>query len=308
MKNILKIEHNRESQPNIYSRFMFEARKIIFGKDHELKLALAAFLGRGHVLIEDIPGMGKTTFVSCIAKILGLRMSRVQFTNDLLPSDILGASIYDPKTGEFRFSQGPIFAEIIMGDELNRASPKSQSAFLQAMEEHAVSIDGKLHELPNPFFIIATQNPHTQVGTHLLPESQLDRFLMKFSLGYPSRKFETEMLKGGSPRDNLDQLTSLFTKSELIKIQDQVKEIHISNVVVEYVQEILIRARVKSYPLSPRAGLQLIQAAKAWAFLSDRAFVIPEDIQDIAGPVLAHRIPRAEASTIQQLLTEIAVP
>jgi len=307
MKNLLKIENAAEVK-NIYSDFILEARKVIYGKDHELKLALATFLGRGHLLIEDIPGMGKTTFVSSISKILGLKMSRVQFTNDLLPADILGANIYDPKRAEFYFNQGPIFAEIILGDELNRASPKSQSAFLQAMEERAVSIDGKLHQLPNPFFIIATQNPHTQVGTHSLPESQLDRFLMKFSLGYPGREYETEMLKGGNPRERIEGLKSLFTKQELLKIQEYINHIHVSDAIIEYVQNILEHARIKKFPLSPRAGLLLIQAAKAWSYLNDRSYVIPEDIQDIANPVLAHRIPKADSHTIEHLLSEIQVP
>lgn len=307
MANVLKIE-NRPGNNDICSRFITEAGKVVYGKDHELKLALATLLARGHLLIEDIPGMGKTTFVSCMAKLLGLKLSRVQFTNDLLPSDIIGASIYDPKSGEFRFTQGPIFAEVVLGDELNRASPKSQSAFLQAMEERAVSIDGKIHSLPNPFFIIATQNPQSQIGTHPLPESQLDRFLMKFSLGYPDRESESELLKGGNPRDRIEQLPILFSKEELLQIQKEVDQVHVSDAIVEYVQEILIQARVKNYPLSPRAGLLLLQAAKAWAFLNNRAFVIPEDIQDIATPALSHRIPRAEPTTISKLIADVPVP
>lgn len=307
MKNIVKLEP-KAAHRNILQQILTEAGKVIFGKDHELKLALAAFLAKGHLLIEDIPGMGKTTFVSCLAQLLGLRMNRIQFTNDLLPADILGSNVFDTKSSEFRFVHGPIFSEIVLGDELNRASPKSQSAFLQAMEERTVSIDGKVIELPNPFFIIATQNPNTQIGTYPLPESQLDRFLMRFSIGYPDRKSESDLLKGGNPRDRIASLPHVLTKSDLLKIQDEVSRVHVSDALIEYVQDILTTARATQLPLSPRAGLLLLQAARAWAYLEDRSHVIPEDIQDVALPVLSHRVPTGQAGTVANLMAEVKVP
>jgi MoxR-like ATPase len=310
MDNALKITTDKSNKTETlhFKKFIEEARRVIYGKDHELKLAFAVLLARGHLLIEDIPGMGKTTFVSCLAKLLGLKMNRIQFTNDLLPADILGANIFDPKTNEFRFVRGPIFAEIVLGDELNRASPKSQSAFLQAMEERTVSIDGKSHALPDPFFIIATQNPQSQVGTYALPESQLDRFLMRISLGYPNRSAETELLKGGNPRDRIENLPQVLSREQLLKTQQVVAQVHASEAIIHYVQELLIQARAQNHPLSPRAGLLLLQAARAWAYIDGREYLIPEDIQDVASPVLTHRLAKANESTIEKLITEIPVP
>ncbi len=307
MENVVKI-HSPGQHQKKFQTFLNEAKKVVFGKDQELKLALAALIARGHLLIEDIPGMGKTTFVTCISQLLGLKMSRIQFTNDLLPADILGANIFDQKTQEFRFLQGPIFAEIVLGDELNRASPKSQSAFLQAMEERHVSIDGKLHNLPEMFCIIATQNPNTQIGTYPLPESQLDRFLMRLSLGYPDRAAEAELLKGGDPRQKIAQLPAVFSHSELRRLQNDVAAIHASSALIDYTQDILSTARAKNYPLSPRAGLLLLQAARAWAMLDARDHVMPEDIQDVAGPVLSHRLPHTRTSAISELIAEVRVP
>lgn len=307
MKNVAELEKSLISN-EVLPQFFASAKKIIFGKENELKLALAALLAKGHLLIEDMPGMGKTTFVSCLAQLLGLKMSRIQFTNDLLPTDILGANIYDAKTGEFKFLPGPIFAEIVLGDELNRASPKSQSAFLQAMEERHVTIDGKTHMLPNPFFIIATQNPNTQIGTHPLPESQLDRFLMKLSLGYPSRDAENELLKGGDPRVLIADIKPIFTRHRLLATQEAVNLVTASSALIEYVQDLLLQARSTGLALSPRSGLLLLQAARAWAYLDSRQHILPEDIQDVAGHVLSHRLPNTQPQAIQELIKSVRVP
>ncbi len=284
------------------NRLFSEMDHIILGKNHQLKLVLVALLSEGHILIEDIPGVGKTTLVKLMAQALGLRTRRIQFTNDLLPSDILGTSIFDSSSKTFRFHPGPIFSEIVIADELNRATPKTQSACLQAMEERKVSIDGVTHELPKPFFLVATQNPREQIGTYSLPESQLDRFLMRIEIGFPDRKSENELLKGESRADLLDRLEPILNTTQLLDLQQQAKKIHVSDNLVRYVQDILDYSRSQSdrhYGLSPRAGLAIIAASRSWAFLDGRHMVLPEDVQAIGPSVIGHRLNRSEDSNFK---------
>lgn len=306
MLNVMKNQDNVNIA--ILETIIPEVSKVIFGKNHELKLALACILARGHLLIEDVPGVGKTTFVMSLAKVLGLEMNRIQFTNDLLPADVLGSNLFDQKTGTFKFHKGPIFAEVVLGDELNRASPKSQSAFLQAMEERMVSIDGTTYQLPDPFFIFATQNPQSQVGTNPLPESQLDRFLFCLSLGYPSQESERALLLGGNPREKIKEMPSLLNGAAIKSLQSQTDKIAASIHLIKYVQNILAEGRSRNLNLSPRAGLQWIQAAKAWALLEKRSMVLPEDIKTLAVPVLVHRIANQDKNTIDQLIRDVNVP
>lgn len=293
------------SGKTVCENFLREAGKVIFNKDNELRLSLICFLAQGHLLIEDIPGVGKTTFVKTINKILGLKFGRVQFTNDLLPSDILGVSIYDSESKKFRFHKGPIFAEHVLIDELNRATPKTQSALLQAMEEKHISIDGETLHLPEPFFLIATQNPRYQVGTFSLPESQLDRFMMRIQLGYPGLAAEKTLLMGADVSARLASVDTIFTLKELLELQKHVASIHVSEDVATYVQNILENSRKQQKDvlgLSPRAGLSLIAAAKAAAFLEGRDAVYPEDVQIVAASVFNHRISNVN-STFQHANT-----
>lgn len=307
MSLLFNIGKKKADNP-LLNEFFDEARKVIHGKERELRLALSALLARGHILIEDLPGMGKTTFVMVLAQLTGMKMSRIQFTNDLLPSDVLGANIYEPQNQKFRFHPGPIFSNIVLGDELNRASSKSQSAFLQAMEERAVTVEGTTHPLPEPFFIIATQNPQTQVGTHALPESQLDRFLMKISLGYPDRQSEFDILKNGDPRNQIKNLKIVLNRDVLLQQQQLVEKVHTSKALIEYVQDLLIASRSGKSGLSPRAGIMLLSSAKAWAHLSGRDLVLPEDIQDIAVATWAHRLPTQSEAEIRTLIEHVKVP
>lgn len=269
------------------------ARRIIVGKDREVRLALTCLLANGHLLIEDLPGVGKTTFVMMLARLAGLELRRIQFTNDLLPSDILGTHIYDTAKNTFQFQQGPIFGEIVLGDELNRATPKTQSAFLQAMEEHQITLDGKTYKLPDPFFLIATQNPSQQIGTFPLPESQLDRFMMKIRINYPDRAAEKQMLTQGDSRHEIQNVKPAFTKAQLLGWQKEVPQVFASEHLIEYVQDLLARSREMNPTmagLSPRAGILLLQAARASAFIEGRKMVLPEDIQFVAGSVMSHRL------------------
>lgn len=280
-------------------RFLLEAGRVILGKDREIRLTLCCLLADGHLLIEDIPGVGKTTLVKVFAKALGLRTSRIQFTNDMLPADILGSSIYDPERRQFIFHSGPIFAELILADELNRATPKTQSACLQAMEEHRVSVDGQTHDLPNPFFLIATQNPRQQIGTFPLPESQLDRFLMRIELGYPSRDAEKRLLLGEDRADALEKLEPMFTTAELIELQRRARAVHVSEAIVGYIQDLVEQSRVRAGQrgLSPRGALCLVRASQSWAFLDRRDMVLPEDVQAVCISVMSHRLNPVEDLT-----------
>ncbi|WP_431065483.1 AAA family ATPase [Methylotuvimicrobium sp.] len=269
------------------------ANRIILGKQHQIRLALCCLLARGHLLIEDIPGVGKTTLAHTLAKLLGLNYQRIQFTSDILPADIIGASIFDPEERSFKFHPGPIFNQMILADEINRSTPKAQSALLEAMEEQQVTVEGKTYHLPSPFFVIATQNPAHQIGTFPLPESQLDRFLMRIELGYPNRNAERELLSGQSRYHLIENLQTELPPEQLKNIQQLVNTVHVSSALLDYLQNIITFTReFPDYPcgLSPRAGLSLLNAAKAWAFMDSRDAVLPEDVQAVLPSVAGHRL------------------
>lgn len=267
--------------------------QILLGKEVQVRLALTCLLARGHLLIEDLPGMGKTTLSHALARVLGLSFQRIQFTSDLLPGDVLGTSVFDKDTGQFVFHPGPIFAELVLADEINRATPKSQSALLEAMEEGQVTIEGATRPLPEPFFVIATQNPVTQGGTFALPESQLDRFLMRLSLGYPGRAAEKALLLGEARRDLLPRLEPVLDPHELVALQAEVPHIHASDALVDYVLRLVEATRSQpafALGLSPRGSLGLLAAARAWALLAGRDYAIPEDVQAVLPSVAGHRL------------------
>ena len=266
---------------------------VLLGKDEKVRLALACMLARGHLLIEDLPGMGKTTFAHALAAALGITYKRVQFTSDLLPADIIGTRIYDPETRQFSLHPGPVFTQLLLADEINRSSPKTQSALLEAMEEQQVSIDGTGYALPDPFFVIATQNPMHQAGTYPLPESQLDRFLIQISLGYPDTGSERRLLEGENPRHRLSEIEPVITLAAWQQLQSSVDSIHIAGSVLDYVQRLVDCSRHSGlcpWGLSPRAAVGLVQVSRAWALIHHRDNVIPEDIQAIFGPVVSHRL------------------
>jgi MoxR-like ATPase len=267
--------------------------KIILGKPSQIRLAVVCLLAKGHLLIEDLPGMGKTTLAHALAKVLGLDFQRIQFTSDLLPGDILGSAIYRRSDETFKFHRGPIFTQVILADEVNRATPKSQSALLEAMEEYQVTVDGVSHKLPEPFFVIATQNPFHQIGTYPLPESQLDRFLIRISLGYPAREVERQLFSGGDARPLIEELNAVMTPEALIAMQNNVDQIAVSDKLFDYLQDLVAATRQSSHwshGISPRGGLALLQAAKAWALMEAREYVIPEDIQAVWLAVAEHRL------------------
>jgi len=286
---------------NTIDKIVTEMNRIILGKEMEIRLVFTCLLAKGHLLIEDIPGVGKTTLAQSLAKILGLSYSRVQCTSDLLPADIVGTSILDTEAQEFRFHPGPLFDQMVLADELNRATPRTQSALLEAMEERQVSVDGTTHPLPDPFFVIATQNQRYHVGTFPLPESQLDRFLMRIQLGYPDYKSERQLLTGESRHEMLKRLEPLISTEELKKMQDEVSKVHVSDAILDYVQDIIAGSRGNPHQylgLSPRGGISLVRAAQAWAMADEREMVLPEDIQSVAGCVLEHRL-APESSNIK---------
>ena len=271
--------------------FTRQVGEVIVGKTEAVRLAVACLLARGHLLIEDIPGVGKTTLSQALARSLGLGFQRIQFTSDLLPADILGNSIFDRNEQRFVFHRGPIFSQVVLIDEVNRATAKTQSALLEAMEEHHVSADGVTYDLPEPFFVIATQNPQHQVGTFPLPESQLDRFLMRIELGVPDRASERAMLLGMDRRDMLKELKPVFSPEKLQEIQGAVRKVHTSPALLDYLQDLLDASRQRhSTGLSPRGGLALLHASQAWALMQGRDMVLPEDIQVVGIPVMAHRL------------------
>lgn len=291
-----------------------ELNKILLGKDNQIRLALCGLLARGHLLIEDIPGMGKTTLSHALAKIMGLSYQRIQFTNDLLPADVLGYSMYDREAGSLVFHPGPIFAQVVLADEINRASPRTQSALLEAMEERQVSIEGETRPLPSPFFVIATQNPIEQGGTFPLPESQLDRFLMRLQLGYPDPKAERELLEGEDRRAITGRLQAILPQPELEAAQAAVEKVSASPALLDYLQRLLEQSRRMPdlvYGLSPRAGLGLLRAAKAWALMAGRDHVLPDDVQAVFPSVAEHRLEQGESGKIKervrQLLTTVSV-
>jgi MoxR-like ATPase len=267
--------------------------QIIVGKTLQIRQSLTCLLAGGHLLIEDAPGVGKTTMAHAIAISMGLPFRRIQFTSDLLPSDVIGVSVYERNSGQFVFHPGPIFTEVLLADEINRASPKTQSALLEAMEENQVSFDGLSRPLPHPFFVIATQNPLHQVGTFPLPESQLDRFLMCISLGYPDRAAERSLLAGEARRDMLKALDATARPADLLSAQAEVKKVYVSAALLDYVQALIAHTRASgkyAEGLSPRGGLALLFAARAWAWLDGRDHVIPEDVQNIMPCVAGHRL------------------
>lgn len=271
---------------------------IVLGKDRQVRLAVACLLARGHLLIEDLPGVGKTTLAQALARVLGLSYQRVQFTSDLLPADVIGVSVYDRDSGKFEFHRGPVFSQLLLADEINRATPKAQSALLEAMEERQVTADGHTHPLPEPFFVVATQNPSYQLGTYPLPESQLDRFLMRLELGYPGTAVERELLKGRDRRALVAQLQPVLTTEALRAIQKHVPDVHVADPLVDYVQALVRHTRESGHfeaGLSPRAAIALLRAAQAWAMLHGRGGVLPEDVQAVLRAVAGHRLQPREA-------------
>jgi len=287
---------------------------VVLGKEEQIRLAVACLLARGHLLIEDLPGMGKTTLAHALARVFSLEYRRVQFTSDMLPADILGVSIFDPDSREFQLRPGPVFTQLLLADEINRATPKTQGALLEAMEERQVTLDGVSRPLPEPFFVIATQNPVTQAGTFPLPESQLDRFLMRISLGYPSAETEIALLSGSDRREQALTMQPQLSTAELMQMMLLVEKVHASADLIDYVQRLLGYSRQGGLfvaGLSPRAGLGLLRAAKAWALLAGRDYVTPEDVQVVLGPVTAHRLQGSvggtTAASTQQLLEAVPV-
>lgn len=294
-----------------------KANEIIIGKDKQIRLALACLFARGHLLIEDLPGMGKTTLAHVLASLMGLHFNRIQFTSDLLPSDIIGAAIYDKENGTFSFHPGPVFTQVILADEINRASPKAQSALLEAMEERQVTAEGETRTLPEPFFVIATQNPAHHIGTFPLPESQYDRFMMRIELGYPSREAERRILTGRDRSILLKTLPACLSPEQVLEFQAQVPQVHVADPLLDYLQDLVDFTRSDSSEgqgLSPRGSLALLRSAQSWAFLDGRHAVIPEDIQAVLPAVIGHRLgqtssdPSRHNDASQHLLRSVAIP
>ena len=291
---------------------------IILGKDQEISLALACLLARGHLLIEDLPGLGKTILAQSLARVLGLSYQRIQFTSDLLPADIVGVSIFQQQQGEFTFKPGPIFAQLVLADEVNRATPKAQSALLEAMEEHQVSVDGQTHELPTPYFVVATQNPSDQIGTFPLPESQLDRFLMRLELGYPNEENERALITGIDRREMLSEIEPTLNAEILIKLQNSAAQIHMTDPLVDYVQALVRFTRESpeiDIGLSPRGALALVAAARSHAFIEHHSGVFPDDVQAVFAAVAGHRVKpasnsayRTPAELSRHVLDSVAIP
>ena len=290
---------------------------VILGKPVQIRLCLACLLARGHLLIEDVPGVGKTTLAHALAQVLGRAWQRVQFTSDLLPADIIGVSVFDRARQRFDFRQGPVFTQLLLADEVNRASPRTQSALLEAMEERQISADGTTYALPDPFFVVATQNPHEQLGTFALPESQLDRFLMRIHLGYPDAAHERALLRGGERREILAGIAPLLSPAAMLRMQRAVRGLYVADALLDYVQALIARTRQQpelKLGLSPRAGQGLIRAAQAWAHLGRRSVVLPEDVQAVLPAVIAHRLEGRDASArsgeelAEELIRACAVP
>ncbi len=290
--------------------------RVVLGKPAQMRLCLACLLARGHLLIEDVPGVGKTTLAHTLAHVLGLEWRRLQFTSDLLPADVVGVSVFDRATQQFQFRPGPVFTQLLLADEINRASPKAQSALLEAMEERQVSIDGVTHPLPEPFFVVATQNPHEQLGTFGLPESQLDRFLMRVTLGYPDRQSERALLLSGERHELLEATTAVLSPPELLAAQRAVRAVYVSAALLDYVQALVAHSRAAfALGLSPRAAQGLVRAAQGWALLANERAVLPEHVQAVLPSVAAHRLEVRDgtvsaggAQLADTLLTAVAVP
>jgi len=275
--------------------------RVIFGKGQQVRLCLTCLIARGHLLIEDVPGVGKTTLAHCLARVLGLEWTRVQFTSDMLPADIIGVSIFDRDTHKFQFRRGPVFTQLLLADEINRASPKAQSALLEAMEERQVSVDGITYALPEPFFVVATQNPHEQIGTYGLPESQLDRFLMRVSLGYPDPAAERRVLLQGERRELLHDTPSVLGPAQVLLLQREARSVHVSPALLDYVQALVARTRAQlPLGLSPRAAQGLLRAAQAWALIEGESAVLPEHIQTVFPAIAAHRLVALEGEAAER--------
>ena len=292
-----------------------QVNALVLGKAHEVRLSFVALLADGHLLIEDLPGLGKTTLAHALAATLGLEFQRVQFTSDLLPADIVGVSVFDPQARRFEFHPGPVFTQVLLADEINRAPPRTQSALLEAMAEQQVTVDGSTHALPAPFFVIATQNPVDLSGTYPLPDSQLDRFLMRLALGYPGPDAERELLAGQDRRSLIASAVPVLSRADVITLREAVLQVHASDALIDYVQALLARSR--KHPgvrvgLSPRAGLALLRAAKAYALLLGRNHARPEDVQALFAPVAAHRLVAdteagSDAALAKSILNAVAV-
>ena len=302
---------NKEILDNIVAQMS----QVILGKELQIRLVLTCLIAHGHVLIEDVPGVGKTTLAHVLARVLGLSFQRIQFTSDLLPADIIGVSIYDKEVGQFKFHVGPIFAQMVLADEINRATPKTQSALLEAMEEHQVTVEGETRPLPTPFFVLATQNPLHQIGTFPLPESQLDRFMMRLELGYPDHSTERSLLRGRERRAMIPELEATISTSKLVEIQQAVHQIHVAEALIDYLQAILEFSRQSPLyrtGLSPRAGLTILRCSQAWALMQGRDYVVPEDIQTVLPGIVGHRLTAMTEQNSQnliiQLIEAVAVP
>lgn len=309
---------------DLLNQLVGEVETVFHGKQSVVRLALAALLARGHILFEDVPGVGKTTLANALAGALGLSFKRIQFTSDLLPSDVLGVSVFNPKTSDFQVREGPIFTNVVLADEINRAPPRTQSGLLQAMQEGRVSIDDETHQLPKPFLLLATQNPLEHHGTYPLPESQLDRFLMRLTIGYPDAKAERQiLLESASTRSRVDDIKPILTRDQVLALQEEVEQVRADESVMDYLMEIVRRTRTASgfrLGVSPRGSIALFRAARAYALTCGRDYLIPDDIRDLAVPCLAHRLlPAGAAGTgldaheiaaeqLRLILQEVEVP
>lgn len=286
--------HQLETTTALLDSAIQHIGQVILGKNNQIKLALTCLLAKGHCLIEDQPGVGKTTLAHAMAQVMGLDFHRIQFTSDLLPADVLGVSVFNRDQSQFEFHPGPIFSHFILADEINRATPKTQSALLEAMEEHQVTVEGETRELPDPFFVIATQNPQHQIGTYPLPESQLDRFLMRIDLGYPDKEAERQLLEGDDRRTIIKNLNPVFNKEQLFNVQQLAAKLHASPAILDYIQAILEFTRQTNtfeFGLSPRGGLAILKAAKAYALIEGQKYILPEHVQAILPAVVNHRLP-----------------
>ncbi len=295
--NTAQIDMQTNSTKGELDKIVEEISHVILGKEKAIRLSLTCLLARGHLLIEDLPGMGKTTLTHVLANILGLDYQRIQFTSDLLPADILGVSIFNRESSSFSFHPGPVFSQLILADEINRATPRAQSALLEAMEESQVTVEGETRPLPKPFFVIATQNPSNQVGTFPLPESQLDRFTMRIELGYPDNMAERELLKGCDRRELLKNITPVINSERLIEMQKQAESIHVSDALLDYLQDLLEYSRRSAdyvNGLSPRAGLSVLRCARTWALMQGHPQVLPEDIQQVLPSIISHRLTKVQ--------------
>lgn len=313
----IEISDSESTVHQVCDRIVNQVGKVILGKREQIQISLCCLLAEGHLLIEDIPGIGKTTLAKVLAESLGMEFRRIQCTSDMLPGDILGVSVFEQKTGTFTFHAGPIFTQILLSDEINRATPKTQSALLEAMEERQVTIEGKTRPLPRPFFVIATQNPLEQAGTFPLPESQLDRFLVRIELGYPDRASEQDLLRGRGTQQLIENIVSLVSPEEVLSFQAHVRETHASDAIIDYIQDLIDYTRsspVFHIGLSPRAGLNLLRAARSWAFINGRGYVLPEDVQKLLPYVVGHRLRQLDGQgevpkdALMEMLLTVPVP